>query len=65
MTIDRTEITPEQYAAYKALTAGELNRTIENGLPEAILCGYGFYGASLEENKGKFYLLIKTGSSCD
>lgn len=65
MTIDRVEITPELYARYKAMAAGDLNRYIENGLPEAIVCGYGFYGASLEENKGKFYLLIKTGSSCD
>ena len=65
MTTDRIEITPEQYAAYKAMTAGELNRTIENGLPEEIVCGYGFYGASIREHNGKFYLLIKTGSSCD
>ncbi len=65
MTVLREEITPAQFAEYKAMSAGELNSTVERGLPESITLGYGYYGASLEAKDGKFYLLTNIGSSCD
>lgn len=59
------EVTKEQYEKYKAMHPGVLNNTIERTLSDDILCGYGFYGAYTVALDGKYYVCIKTGSTCD
>lgn len=65
MDIIEREITAEQYAGYKAMTPGQLNHAVEETLSEDIVCGYGYYGSSIGLKDGKYYLFIRTGSTCD
>lgn len=34
-------------------------------ISEAIICGYGAYGAKVTEVEGKYYLSYSRGNSCD
>lgn len=52
------EITEEQYK--EAQEHGPLSI-----IPDAIVMGYGVYGASVSEHDGKFYLSYERGDSCD
>lgn len=53
------------YEAYNAMPVSRLNAEIEKTLPDSILMGYGYYGAYTAILDGKYYVCIKTGSSCD
>lgn len=52
------EITKEEYEKAKEKGAYSL-------FGEAMLMGYGVYGASVTEVDGKYYLTYSKGSSCD
>lgn len=54
----KREITEEEYK--KALEEGP--RSI---VSEAVICGYGCYGATVSEYDGKYYLSYERGDSCD
>ena len=34
-------------------------------ISEAVICGYGAYGAKVTEVEGKYYLSYSRGNSCD
>lgn len=59
------ELTEEEYKKLYNMPHGEVMNLIENSLDEAIFIGYGFYGAELREEDGKFYAVYKRGNSCD
>lgn len=65
MTTIKHEVSTDEYAKYQAMTKSQLNRTIEDSLSEDIVCGYGYYGAYLEETEDKHYVCIRIGDSCD
>lgn len=65
MQIINNEISKEKYEEYKTMTIGDLNKIIKTTLPDYIVWGYGYYGCYLKEDKGKYYVCINIGSSCD
>lgn len=65
MQVMENGISKEEYDRYREMTVGERNAVIEEALPDYIILGYGYYGCSLREENGKYYLRISIGSSCD
>lgn len=58
MTNVNREITKQEYDKAKEDSPYSL-------IPEAIVMGYGVYGAEVYENDGKYYLSYSRGDSCD
>ena len=58
MTDVNREITKEEYDKAKEEGAYSI-------ISEAIVMGYGAYGAYVYEKEGKYFLTYSSGSSCD
>ncbi len=59
------KITKEEYDRYSAMSYGELNKEVEDGLGDHIKYGYGYYGCSLYASKDGYKLVMEIGDSCD
>ena len=57
------EITKEKYDYYKSQP--NVSTAIEADMPDDILYGYGYYGGSIYESNGKYYMRYSIDSSCD
>lgn len=53
----------------REISKEEYQKALEHGpkslLSEAIICGYGCYGAEVKEVEGKYYLSYSRGETCD
>ena len=62
----RNEISKEEFEKLQAMSYAEQKAEIfPNGIPESWVMGYGYYGHSVFEQNGKYYVQYKIGSSCD
>lgn len=57
------EITKEKYDYYKSQPS--VSVAIKSEMSDDIICGYGYYGGSVYESNGKYYMRYSIGSSCD
>ena len=62
----RKEISKEKFEKLQAMSYDEQKAEIfPNGIPSEWEYGYGYYGHSVFEKDGKYYVQYKLGSSCD
>ena len=62
----RDEISKEKFEKLQAMSYAEQEAELfPNGIPEAWEYGYGYYGHSVFERGGKYFVQFKVGSSCD
>lgn len=61
---EMTEISKEKYEEYEAM-GNQFSQKWGEGLSDAIKYGYGYYGATLMEQDGKYYVSWTRGDSCD
>ena len=60
------EISKEKYNKLQRMSYDEQEAELfPDGIPESWAMGYGYYGHSVFENNGKYYVQYKIGSSCD
>lgn len=59
------EITEEEYKRLEAMSYGERVEEIESKIGADWKYGYGYYGHSLIEKEGKYYIVHSIGDSCD
>lgn len=57
------EITKEKYDYYESQP--NVSAAIESDMSDDIIYGYGYYGGSIYESNGKYYMQYSIGSSCD
>lgn len=55
----------EEYKRLSEMGHAERTEIIKDMLPASIICGYGYYGHSLKQKDGRFYIVCEVGSSCD
>ena len=60
-------ITRHEYEKMMLMDYNERNEIVESKLPQAIICGYGYYGHRLEADldNGIYYIVCRVGDSCD
>lgn len=59
------EISREEYIRLNKMSVGELSDTVFETLDKSIIYGYGFYGASVCTEDGRYYVKIRQGNTCD
>ena len=59
------EIDQEEYIRLNKMSVGELSDAVFENLDKNIIYGYGFYGASLSIEDGRYYVKIRQGNTCD
>lgn len=59
------EIKRSEYERLEKMSYTEVDAEIIEGLDEATLCGYGYYGHILCMKFGGYFLGKKIGNSCD
>lgn len=60
------EISKEEYDKLQHMDYERQHEELfPNGVPDAWEYGYGYYGHSVYEKDGKFYVAFKIGNSCD
>ena len=57
------EITKEKYDYYESQPS--VSAAIESDMSDDIIYGYGYYGGSIYEDNGKYYMQYSIGDSCD
>lgn len=57
------EITKEKYDYYKSQPS--VSSAIETDMSDDIIYGYGYYGGSVYESDGKYYMKYSIGNSCE
>lgn len=57
------EITKEKYDYYESQS--NVSAAIKSEMSDDIICGYGYYGGSVYESNGKYYMRYSIGNSCD
>lgn len=60
----RREITDEEFEKYKKDPAAYRKERREE-VPNAWICGYGYYGCDCYESGGHYYRVDHIGGSCD
>lgn len=62
----RKEISKEKFEKLQAMSYAEQKAELfPDGIPADWEYGYGYYGHSVFEKGGKYYIQYKLGSSCD
>ena len=60
------EITKEEYDKLQSMDYKEQEAyLLPDGIPDAWMWGYGYYGHSVFHQNGKYYRQFNVGSSCD
>lgn len=57
------EITKEKYDYYDSQP--NVSVAIKSEMSDDIIYGYGYYGGSIYESNGKYYMRYSIGCSCD
>lgn len=57
------EITKEKYDYYDSQP--NVSVAIKSDMSDDIIYGYGYYGGSIYESNGKYYMRYSIGCSCD
>lgn len=57
------EITKEKYDYYESQPS--VSVAIESDMSDDIIYGYGYYGGSVYESDGKYYMKYSIGNSCE
>ncbi len=57
------EITKEKYDYYESQPS--VSATIKADMSDDIIYGYGYYGGSVYESDGKYYMKYSIGNSCE
>lgn len=65
MRYPKDEISKEKYDDYMSRPVSEWKAEVRKNIPEAWICGYGYYGTDLVARDGKYYLVHCIGDSCD
>lgn len=66
MNTINNEITEARYKELEAMSYSEQHSALfPNGVPDSWEYGYGYYGHSIFERNGKYYVQFKIGNSCE
>lgn len=60
-----SEISKEKYDDYMSRPDKEWKAEVDKTIPQAWICGYGYYGNRLAAKDGKYYIVHTIGDSCD
>lgn len=61
----RSAISKDTYDRYMSMPAKKWKEEVDEIIPQAWICGYGYYGNRLEAKDGKYYIVHSIGDSCD
>lgn len=61
--LNAAQITKEKYDYYESQP--NVSAAIESDMSDDIIYGYGYYGGSIYEDNGKYYMQYSIGDSCD
>lgn len=61
----KREISKERFYELSKLPHYDFQNKVESTIPDEWQYGYGWFGASLIEEDGKFYIEHKIGNSCE